>query len=218
MHNCSVLLCLRKHNVCLHAAVVGTQVKVEVEAFDKEEKLKAQFDELSWILGWIFCWIFGRVRGGLGRVYLPRLPIPAMSPKRSASASPKPSTSSRDARSDSSSDGEQLPAQQTTRSGRTSRPPNRHVPSPGKLFSDRTEEMAARRATEPAAAGWKKKTTSARTAPAAQMGAKVGLPGALTPHSHHTHTTNFAAGYQTHALSPSRRHLRCLGSAGTRHA
>jgi hypothetical protein len=34
----------------------------------------------------------------------------------------------------------------TTRSGRTSRSPNRHVPSPGNLHSDRTAEAAARRA------------------------------------------------------------------------
>jgi hypothetical protein len=37
--------------------------------------------------------IFWRVRGGLWRVYLPRLPIPVMAPKRSASTSPEPSTS-----------------------------------------------------------------------------------------------------------------------------
>jgi hypothetical protein len=60
--------------------------------------------------------IFGRVRGALWRVYLPRLPIPAMAPKRSASTSPEPSTSSSEP-SDSSSGGEQLPAQQTTRPG-----------------------------------------------------------------------------------------------------
>jgi hypothetical protein len=36
--------------------------------------------------------IFGRVRGGLWRVHLPRLPIPVMVPKRRASASPEPST------------------------------------------------------------------------------------------------------------------------------
>jgi hypothetical protein len=82
--------------------------------------------------------------GGLWRVHLPRLPIPVMAPKRSASTSPEPSTLSSDARSDSSSDGERLPAQQTTRSGRTSRPPNRHVPSPGKLHSDTNEAYAAR--------------------------------------------------------------------------
>jgi hypothetical protein len=71
---------------------------------------------------------------------LPRLPIPAMSPKSRASA-PEPSTSSSDASSDSSSsDGEQLPAQQTTRSGRTSAPPPRHVPSPGKLYSEEVRE------------------------------------------------------------------------------
>jgi hypothetical protein len=75
-----------------------------------------------------------------------------MAPKRSASASPEPSTASRDVSSNSSSDGEQLPAQQTTRLGRTSRPPNRHVPSPGKLLSDATEEYAARRASGEAAA------------------------------------------------------------------
>jgi hypothetical protein len=78
--------------------------------------------------------IFGRGQGGLWRVYLPRLPIPVMAPKRSASASPEPSIAPSDASSDSCSDGEQLPAQQTTRSGRVSRPPNRHVPSPGKLL------------------------------------------------------------------------------------
>jgi hypothetical protein len=93
-----------------------------------------------------------RVREGLWRVHLPRLPVPAMAPKRSASTSPEPSTSSSDASSDSSSDGEKLPAQQTTRSGRVSRPPNRHVPSPGKLLSDATEEYAARRASGEAAA------------------------------------------------------------------
>ncbi len=45
---------------------------------------------------------------GRWRVHLPRLPIPVMAPKRSASASPEPSTASRDAISDSSSDGERL--------------------------------------------------------------------------------------------------------------
>jgi hypothetical protein len=82
------------------------------------------------------------VRGRLWRVHLPRLPIPVMAPKRSASTSPELSATSSDASSYSSSDGEQLPAQQTTWSGRTSRPPNRHVPSPGKLFSDKTAEAA----------------------------------------------------------------------------
>jgi hypothetical protein len=87
-------------------------------------------------------------------VHLPRLPIPAMSPKRSASTSPEPSTSSSDVGSDSSSsDGEQLPAHLLgTRSGRTSRPSNRHVPSPGKLKSDTAAETAARRASGEAAA------------------------------------------------------------------
>ncbi len=50
------------------------------------------------------------------------------------------------------SDGERLPAQQTTRSGPVSRPPNRHVPSPGKLFSDNERDKAARRASGEAAA------------------------------------------------------------------
>jgi hypothetical protein len=55
----------------------------------------------------------GRVRVGAGasRVYHPRLPIPAMSPKRSASASPELSATSSDVGSVSSSDGERLPAQ-----------------------------------------------------------------------------------------------------------
>jgi hypothetical protein len=44
-----------------------------------------------------------------------------MAPKRSASTSPEPSTAPSDVGSVSSSDGERLPAQQTTRSGRTSR-------------------------------------------------------------------------------------------------
>jgi hypothetical protein len=52
--------------------------------------------------------ILGRGRGGLWRVNLPRLPIPVMAPKRSASTSPAPASDS------SSSDGEQLLAQQTT--------------------------------------------------------------------------------------------------------
>jgi hypothetical protein len=43
-----------------------------------------------------------------------------MAPKRSASASPEPSTAPSDVGSVSSSDGEQLPAQQTTRSGAAS--------------------------------------------------------------------------------------------------
>jgi hypothetical protein len=41
---------------------------------------------------------------GRGRVFRPRLPIPVMAPKRSASTSPEPSTSSSDASSDLSSD------------------------------------------------------------------------------------------------------------------
>jgi hypothetical protein len=53
-----------------------------------------------------------------------RLPIPVMAPKRSASTSPELSASSSDIGSVSSSDGERLPGQQTTRSGRTSQPPN----------------------------------------------------------------------------------------------
>jgi hypothetical protein len=91
-----------------------------------------------------------------------------MSPKRSASASPEPNPSSSDASRDSSSDGEQLPAQQTTRSGRTSRPPNRHVPSPGKLFSDANEEAAARRASGEAAAA--KRQRAAQRAKVALLG------------------------------------------------
>jgi hypothetical protein len=75
-----------------------------------------------------------------------------MSPKRSASTSPEPSTSSSDASSDSSSGGERLPAWQTTRSGRTSWPPNRHIPSPGKLKSDTAADSAARLASGETAA------------------------------------------------------------------
>ncbi len=41
---------------------------------------------------------------------------------------------------------------ETTRSGRTSRPPNRHVPSHGKLFSEECHESAARQASGAAAA------------------------------------------------------------------
>jgi hypothetical protein len=68
-----------------------------------------------------------------------------MSPKRRAST-PEPSTSSSDASSDSSSsEGERLPAQQTTRSGRVSRPPARPLINPGKLFSELVRDTAARR-------------------------------------------------------------------------
>jgi hypothetical protein len=94
----------------------------------------------------------GGVGGCLWRVHLPRLAIPVIAPKRSASTSPELSATSGESGSDSSSDGERLPAQQTTRSDRTSRPLNRHVPSPGKLFSDTNEEAAARRASGEAAA------------------------------------------------------------------
>jgi hypothetical protein len=67
--------------------------------------------------------------------------------------SPEPSTSSSDASSDSSSsDGERLPAQQTTRSGRVSRPPAQPLINPGKLYSDKIRESRARRASGEAAA------------------------------------------------------------------
>jgi hypothetical protein len=72
---------------------------------------------------WVMCVVLVRAThaadfwagaGGLWRVHLPRLPIPVVAPKRSASTSPEPSTAPSDAISVSSSDGEQLPAQQTT--------------------------------------------------------------------------------------------------------
>jgi hypothetical protein len=126
---------------------------------------------LCW-MGWggIGLWRRGRAtgaprpaarRGWRGRVPRPRLPIYVMPPQRSASTSPELSATSSEPSDLSSSDGEQLPAQQTTRSGRVSRPPNRDVPSPGKLGSDRWRDTAARRASGEAAAAKRQRAAGA---------------------------------------------------------
>jgi hypothetical protein len=113
------------------AVLLGPQVKVEVEAFDKEEKLKAQFDELNKAFPAAVVrsktLVLGEAAATAGKGSENRrsagaggagagggecgcsvrdCPLPSMAPKRSASTSPEPSTSSSDASSDSSSDGE----------------------------------------------------------------------------------------------------------------
>jgi hypothetical protein len=130
---------------------------------------------------------------------------------------PEPSTAPSDVGSVSSSDGEQLPAQQTTRSGRTSRPSNRHVPSPGKLLSDATEEYAARRASGEVAAA-KRQRAAERACRAAAVAAVAALYQAaahskISP-SHTTMTMGsaFLTGAQLIGTT-SQMPLNCCGGA-----